>query len=201
MCVEITDAPKLYRKYEETWVFAAVSGQWPLGKNIRGTCHCTLRNKIQWNLNQISYIFIQENTFENIVWKMATILSQYIPQNMHTISWCFVLCWLYYSSCLIHVVHLPIFFRVASLAQGICVIVPGTITLQWRHNGHDGVSNNRRLDCLVARRSKKTSTLRATGLCEGNLAVIDWFPSQRVSNAENASIWWRHHGNDPKWYG
>ena len=36
MCVEITDTPKLWRKYVETWVFAAVSGQWPLGKNIRG---------------------------------------------------------------------------------------------------------------------------------------------------------------------
>ena len=35
-CVEITDVPKLWRKYVETWVFVAVSGQWPLGKNIRG---------------------------------------------------------------------------------------------------------------------------------------------------------------------
>ena len=39
MCVEITDAPKLYWKYVETWVFVAFSGQWPLGKNIRGWCN------------------------------------------------------------------------------------------------------------------------------------------------------------------
>ena len=44
------------------------------------------------------------------------------------------------------------------------------ITLQWRHNGHDGVSNHQLHDCLLnrlfRRRSKKTS---------------------------NQSIWWRHH--------
>ena len=38
--------------------------------------------------------------------------------------------------------------------------------LQWRHNGHDGVSNHRRLDCLLnrlfRRRSKKTSKLRVS---------------------------------------
>ena len=34
------------------------------------------RNKLQWNLNQNSYIFIQENVFEIVVWKMAAILSQ-----------------------------------------------------------------------------------------------------------------------------
>ena len=46
------------------------------------------------------------------------------------------------------------------------------ITLLLRHNEHDGVSNHRRLDCLLndlfRRRSKKTTKLRVTGLCEGN---------------------------------
>ena len=36
----------------------------------------TFGNKLQWNLNQNSYIFIQENAFENVVWKMAAILSR-----------------------------------------------------------------------------------------------------------------------------
>ena len=36
----------------------------------------TLRNKLQWNGNRNSYIFIQENPFENVVWKMAAILSR-----------------------------------------------------------------------------------------------------------------------------
>ena len=36
----------------------------------------TLRNKLQWNINQNSYIFIQEIAFENVVWKIAAILSR-----------------------------------------------------------------------------------------------------------------------------
>ena len=43
------------------------------------------------------------------------------------------------------------------------------------------------------RRSKKTSKLRVTGLCEENSPVTSEFPAQRASNAENVSIWWRHH--------
>ena len=35
----------------------------------------TLRNKLQWNLKRNAYIFIQENAFENVVWKMVAILS------------------------------------------------------------------------------------------------------------------------------
>ena len=34
------------------------------------------RNKIQWNVSRNSYIFIQENPFENVIWKMATTLSR-----------------------------------------------------------------------------------------------------------------------------
>ena len=45
-------------------------------------------------------------------------------------------------------------------------------SLQWRHNGQDGVSNHQLHDCLLnllfKRRSKKTSKLRATCLCAGN---------------------------------
>ena len=65
------------------------------------------------------------------------------------------------------------------------------IPLQWRNNGHDGVSNQQPRDCLLNRllslRSKKTSKLRVTGLCEGNSPVTGEFPSQRASNAENVS--------------
>ena len=39
------------------------------------------------------------------------------------------------------------------------------------------------------RRSKKTSKLRVTGLCEGNSPVTDEFPAQSASNAEKVSIW------------
>ena len=71
------------------------------------------------------------------------------------------------------------------------------LTLQWRHNGHDGVSNHQPCDCLLnylfSRRSKKTSKLRVPGLCAGNSPVTGEFPAQMASNAENVFIWWRHH--------
>ena len=43
-------------------------------------------------------------------------------------------------------------------------------------------------------RSKETLKLRVTVLCVGNSPVTCEFPAQRASNAENVSIWWRHHG-------
>ena len=70
-------------------------------------------------------------------------------------------------------------------------------SLQWRHNGRDGVSDHQPYDCLLnrffRRRSKKTSKLRVTGLCVGNSPVTGEFPAQRASNAETVSIWWHHH--------
>ena len=66
-------------------------------------------------------------------------------------------------------------------------------TQHWTFN-----SENRH-DCLVngllRRRSKKTSKLRVTGLCEGNSPVTQW-----TSNAENVPIWWRHHMSPLLWY-
>ena len=72
-----------------------------------------------------------------------------------------------------------------------------SITLQWRHNEGDDVSNHRRHDCLLnrlfRRRSKKTSTSNVTGLYEGNSQVTVWFRSQRTISVKNVSSWWRHH--------
>ena len=70
-------------------------------------------------------------------------------------------------------------------------------TLQWRHNGYDGVSNHQPHSCLLnrlfRRRSKKTSKLRVTALCEGNSPVTGEFPAQRAGKAENVSIWRHRH--------
>ena len=70
-------------------------------------------------------------------------------------------------------------------------------SLQGRHNERDGISNHQCLNGLLNHlfrwRSKKTSKLSITSLCEGNSLVTGEFPSQRASNAENASIWWHHH--------
>ena len=75
-------------------------------------------------------------------------------------------------------------------------------TLPWRYNERDGVSNHQPHDCLhncsFRCTSKKTSKLHITGLCEENSPVTSDFPAQRASNAENVSIWWRHH-DFPKW--
>ena len=43
------------------------------------------------------------------------------------------------------------------------------------------------------RRSKKTSKLCITGLCEGNSPVTSEFSAQRTCKAENVSMWWCHH--------
>ena len=72
-----------------------------------------------------------------------------------------------------------------------CCIISNSLfnplPLQWRHNGRDGVSNHQPHDCflnhLFRRRSKKISKLRVTGE----------LPANKASNAENVSMWWRHH--------
>ena len=73
----------------------------------------------------------------------------------------------------------------------------GQVPLQWRHNERNFVSNHQPRDCLLnslfSRRSKKTSKLSVTWLYAGNSPVTGEFPAQRPSNAENVSIWWRHH--------
>ena len=71
-------------------------------------------------------------------------------------------------------------------AYGIIIaytVVDYFVALQWRHNERDGISNHRRLDCLlnrfIKRSSRKTSKLRVTGLCEGNSPVTGEFPGDR----------------------
>ena len=72
-----------------------------------------------------------------------------------------------------------------------------TYTLQWCHNGRDGISNHQPHVCLLnslfRRRSNKASKFRVTGLCAGNSPGTGEFPAQMTSNVENASIWWRHY--------
>ena len=92
---------------------------------------------------------------------------------------------------------LPLSWVVNRCCLSLCHCFCSNISLQWRHNEHDRVSNHQPRDCLFnssfRRKSKKTSKLRVTGLCERNSPVIGEFPAQMVSNAENVSIWRRHH--------
>ena len=43
----------------------------------------TLGNKLLWNFNWHLNIFIKENAFENVIWKMAAILSRPQCVNIH----------------------------------------------------------------------------------------------------------------------
>ena len=86
--------------------------------------------------------------------------------------------------------------RIAQVTQ-VDILKP---SLLWRHNGRGSVPNHQPHDCLlnrlVRRRSKKTSKLRVTGFCAGNSPMTGEFPAKMASNAENVSIWWRHHVNE-----
>ena len=70
-------------------------------------------------------------------------------------------------------------------------------TLQWRHNELDGVSNHQPHDCLLNRlfKTQIKESIKAPlrwPLC-GKFTVTGDFLAQMASNAENVSIWWRHH--------
>ena len=83
------------------------------------------------------------------------------------------------------------------ISQATFTWLKRTNTLRWRHNGLHSVPNHQPHNCLLKRsfghRSKNTSKLPVTGLCVGNSPVTGEFPAQMASNAENVSIWWRHH--------
>ena len=73
-------------------------------------------------------------------------------------------------------------------------------TSEWRYNVCDSDSNHQPHDCLlkpfIQTQIKENIKFRVTGLCAGNSPVAGEFPAQRASNAENVSIWWRHHEFD-----
>ena len=46
---------------------------------------------------------------------------------------------------------------------------------------------------IRAQIKENITKLHVTGLCAGNSPVTGKFPAQRASNAEDVSIWWRHH--------
>ena len=71
-------------------------------------------------------------------------------------------------------------------------------SLQWHYNDSDIVSNHQPHDCLLNRLFKaqireNIKALRHWPLC-GEFTGGRWIPRRKASNAENVSIWWRHHG-------
>ena len=129
-------------------------------------CNKKWRNRLHQRMNQNTKSFYGENWFE-VVLKISHIFSGLTQYGQ-------------YHGC------------------GLCCRQRNRcITLQCRHNKCDGVSNRQPHDCyfmhLLRPRSKKTSKLRVTGLCAGNSPMTGEFPTQKASNAENVSNWWRHH--------
>ena len=57
-------------------------GAKPLSNQCWNIVYSNTRNKFQWNTERNSYIFIQENSFDNVVYKIAAILSrpQYVKK-------------------------------------------------------------------------------------------------------------------------
>ena len=53
-----------------------LAGAKPLSEPMLEYCWLEPWRQIQWNLHQNLYIFIQENAFENVVGKMAAMLSR-----------------------------------------------------------------------------------------------------------------------------
>ena len=111
-------------------------------------------------------------------------------QKDHEIQWGMSLSSNYYGY------YLGILLCRQVTAPHLRVAHPPMCSLLWRHIWRDGASNRQPHDCLLnrsfRRRPKKTPKLRVTGLC-GNSPVNGEFPAQMASNAENVSIWWRHH--------
>ena len=124
-----------------------------------------------------------------------------MSRNIYGISWL----WVYGEAQLIArgnifaIIHPFIFIsaHIFSISNLYRISLKTSLTLQWRHNAYDGVSNHKPHDCLLnrlfRRRSKKTSKIRVAGLCAGISPVTGEFPAQMASNAENVSIWWCHH--------
>ena len=77
-------------------------------------------------------------------------------------------------------------------------------TLRWRHNERGGVSNHRRLDCLITRlfrhRAKKSSISASLAFVRG---IHRWPVNfrQGASSAENVSIWWSRHDEKKRFQG
>ena len=67
-------------------------------------------------------------------------------------------------------------------------------SLLWRHNGRDGVSNHRPVYSTVySNAHQRYMKAPRHWPLWGEFTGDRWIRTQMASNAENVSIWWRHH--------
>ena len=68
------------RQYTNHHLFRYWLDAWPVLSHYLNQCwnivNWDLGNKLQWNLSRNLCIFIKENAFENVFWKMLAVLSQ-----------------------------------------------------------------------------------------------------------------------------
>ena len=69
-----------------------------------------------------------------------------------------------------------------------------TRPLQWGHNERDGVSNHMRPDCWLPINAGAFQRKHQLDFVRG---IHRWLPTQKASNEENISIWWRRHAMYP----
>ena len=70
-----------------------------------------------------------------------------------------------------------------------------SLTSQWCHNERDGASKHRHLDCLfnILFMHQIKENIKASLAFWGEFTGDWWSAWQKASNAENVSLWWRHH--------
>ena len=73
-----------------------------------------------------------------------------------------------------------------------------TVSLQWRHNERDGVSNQQPRDCLLNRlfKAQIKGNIKAPRHWRWMRGIHRWpVTVQMARNAKNVPYWWLHHGN------
>ena len=158
---------------------------------------CDLKQWTQCYIKKSFRKHTANNFFSNYIWLIPFDLTRFIIYNFTAIvNICVEPMWI----CTIFNIYFIPYCQSKTTQCGTGDA--GRIRL-WRHNGRDSVSNHQPNDCLLnhlfRRRSKKISKLRVTGLCVGNSRVTGEFLAQMASNAENVSIWWRHHEVSLAW--
>ena len=132
-------------------------------------------------------------------------------------DWTYALTWQQWSrySLLLYLIYICIYMYMADCFSTVTFkhtyVWSFHMLLPWRHNERDGVSNHRRLHCLLncwfRRRSKNTWKLRVTGLCAVNSPVTDAFRSvfpfddvimqytfpSMAASVENVRVIWKIH--------
>ena len=99
------------------------------------------------------------------IWKYMYHTSG-IQREQGTLNCAILLC-----SCFCVMIHEASYHYIDGMYVPLLAIVYLLCTLQWRHNGRDGVSNHRHIDCLLnrlfGRRSKKTSSSELLAFVRG----------------------------------